>query len=852
MEKIKSIQDVENIINSILTTIKINNISSLAKPINKNIYNTTLYKDNNKININLNDNTIPEVNDDNINIDTLKFDYNEDENKVTITGIIDNTNLNSSKIEFSATKTKNKNNLDVVTISTTYNNNSQKNYYDSISINNTTVKISSFTRLGDEKDDSGNIISIGKITSVTLKVTRKDNEKLYVITYHVFTNNIILDLYDNINISYNIEKDIINIKILNDDIDINISNDNYNFLKDNLQNVQLFSKISKNTPHYYPIKFSIDNNDYIRIKNNHNYIINNIYIGSKRQFFYKRYDTSTIADNENNGKPITYKITLDPETFKTAWNEKNFLIFLNGYLINNNNFIFNMPNFDNKLTEKEICSTIPIEKDSILDIFYIESDDDFHSIPLASYNNINHILYIAKYSDQTVIDIPYPGLRFKKINTHKEFYVFNKSGKYLKPALDKEDIDNNNYDYIISQDGNYIILTDENRLTRINSLKKFSNDTLYFIFPNISLPEDLKNITDKNINQISDIQMINTIAENSSTILTFEYEVNNVKQNYKIKKENILLFDIDDGYIIPYENFEIQKNYPKLLDPITINDITNENKPTEVTIQREQLKLILKPKDNLPNTGETHTYSIYLFKDTSEIQANPISFYIDTQYAIENNQKIFKINPIYKQYLPFILFHNNKILNKSYYTINEIDNYITINKAIEIKDKIQFLYIIPRILYNIHTQFIEIMDIGLHSDITLNNILTVEDSYNFYMTYIDGNNYPIRKINREIKKYSDNHVQSISNFLFFINGINIPCIYINKDTNAGRLWFNKKDEKFKSILTKIVQSVQSRTEIDFTILYLKDNFIIDQSISQYMSNENYINIQFEEIKLTVQ
>lgn len=631
-------------------------------------------------------------------------------------------------------------------------------------------------------------------------------------------------------------------------------------LKSNLKTIQLFSK-SKKSNHCYPIKFSIDENNNIRIKNSSKYNKNNIYVGSKRQFFYKRY----VIPSDNEGD-TTNIIILDIETFKTAWNSKNFLIFLNGYLLNNNNFIFQIPDLDNTYEEKRILSSITISKDDNLDIFYIESEDDFHSIPIASYNNINQIMYTCKYSNQILVDIPYPGIRFKK-NTRNEFYVFNMQGKYLKPALNETDIEDNNYDYIISEDGNYITLTEENKLSW------FGISSLYFTFPNISLPEDIQNITDKNIGKTSKITIINAISlSNNDGLLTFRYNYDPLLSN--LKKENILLFDIDDNHIIPYEKFDIYEGSPKKLnETITYNN-------TE--IERAELKLQLKTPENETFPSKINNYCIYLFKDTSDAQS--VSFTIYAKNVEENDQKVFDLPDTDNKYFPFIVFHNKQFLNRLNFTFDEQNKTITLNDDYSVKkgDKIRFLSIDSKILYNFQTQFIEV-DWTEKIESSVSKFLDIE---NIKYDYVSDVNYRYNathiSLNTKITNYSNpaiynnkniteidttkDNIYSRGKFLFFINGIHIPFNYIYRETRkiptknkeTGEIEdeiktcviLRKKEKKIKELLEKIKETNTNNT-LQCAMIYLKDDFIIDSNLlSQYMDNNDYINIQFKEVEMS--
>lgn len=239
-----------------------------------------------------------------------------------------------------------------------------------------------------------------------------------------------------------LENEINNIFSNNPDIDIN--------------NIMIFAEISQYS--YYPIQFTIDDNNHVKIDNSiKDYIGLNLYVGSKRQFLHKKL---TISND-------TYKIELDPY-FKTAWNKDKFIIFQNGYLMNKGVFTFIIPSFDNDYSKKYIYSTAMFKKNNRIDIYYIESDDNFMPLPISRDLYLGAIKYLSKKNNEKVIPIPYP---YK--NKTSSFFVFTEQGEYL----------NKDTDYTLSYDNDYIILS--------NPLELATVDYIIFAFPHISKEEEI-------------------------------------------------------------------------------------------------------------------------------------------------------------------------------------------------------------------------------------------------------------------------------------------------------------------------------------------------------------------------
>lgn len=297
------------------------------------------------------------------------------------------------------------------------------------------------------------------------------------------------------------------------EIEKEINNKYHNTSHIKKEDLQIYIELNKDN--LYPIEFIIDSYGYIKIKDNQNYTLKNIYIGSNKQFIYECYN---ISEEKTNILRLSNK-------FKTAWNANNYMIFRNGYLLNNSVYKLGIPSFDNFLAIKTIYTMVSFKNNDRIEVFYIENNDLMHDVPF----NKDLILLTKKISatknDQTIIKIPYPYESYPK--DKKMFICFTKQGMYL----------DNRYDYTVSSDNEYITLKYENRL-----LSSYV-DYLIFIFPYINsgyIDTDDEEILSSNESGIDIEYSFSILNTNSSEdgIVNF-YPI---FDKYELNKTNFILF----------------------------------------------------------------------------------------------------------------------------------------------------------------------------------------------------------------------------------------------------------------------------------------------------------------------
>lgn len=137
------------------------------------------------------------------------------------------------------------------------------------------------------------------------------------------------------------------------------------------KDARLFVELNPNN--LYPIDISIDSNDHIVINDITEVKNKNLYLGTKKQFIYKRY----IVDSLSN------KFDLD-DIFKSGWDSTRYLIFRNGYKLHPSIYRVACPTLHNQFNTKTIYSMKKFHPNDRLDIFYIESEDYFKNIECAS------------------------------------------------------------------------------------------------------------------------------------------------------------------------------------------------------------------------------------------------------------------------------------------------------------------------------------------------------------------------------------------------------------------------------------------------------------------------------------
>ena len=138
-----------------------------------------------------------------------------------------------------------------------------------------------------------------------------------------------------------------------------------------IKDARLFVELNSNN--LYPIDISIDSNDHIVIDDIADIKNKTLYLGTKKQFLYKRY----IVDSLSN------KFDLD-DTFKSGWDYTRYLVFKNGYKLHPSIYRVACPTLQNPFSTKTIYSMKKFQPNERLDVFYIESEDYFKNIEIAS------------------------------------------------------------------------------------------------------------------------------------------------------------------------------------------------------------------------------------------------------------------------------------------------------------------------------------------------------------------------------------------------------------------------------------------------------------------------------------
>jgi len=198
----------------------------------------------------------------------------------------------------------------------------------------------------------------------------------------------------------------------------------------------------------FPLNYVIDSGDNIVLKNS-KYLDGQLYIGSKNQFLYESFiptATTTI-------------ITLS-DKFRTAYNEKKFMVFVNGRYLNSGFYKILIPSINNsKITERAIYTMKTLSPTDRVDIFYC-------SVPKMTRINANGDLLIqcikskATINNQSRFEVPYPFSNYPK--NYDSFFCIKNS-----TYVDKSE-------YII--DGDYIQFIDAEDYSALAG-------DLIFVFP---------------------------------------------------------------------------------------------------------------------------------------------------------------------------------------------------------------------------------------------------------------------------------------------------------------------------------------------------------------------------------
>lgn len=370
-----------------------------------------------------------------------------------------------------------------------------------------------------------------------------------------------------------------------------------------INDILIFVKVSPYS--FYPLESTVDDKGKIKIKNSSDYIGLELYVGSKHQFLHKRI---TISQD-------TYKLELD-ESFKTAWNPDRFIIFQDGYLMNHGLFTYIIPSFDNNYLRKYIYSASKFKKNSRVDIYYIESYDNFKPLPISRDLYLGAIRYIARKNNEKIIPIPYP---FK--NKKSSFFIFNENGEYLDKGKD----------YIVSYDEVYITLRKPLALATV--------DYIIFAFPMLSKEKEFVEPTEVfgPLSGSPYFKYSYSVQSNYNTTGLVRFSP--IYDEYVLTKKNFLLFG--NGEWINPNRFEVHSN-----DAILFNNRQDQEICANID------------------------YTMVIFEDnTDHTQFSlPRDFFVVKLRNKEPNQKVFKIEDnIPFKCKSFVVFKNNQLVTEYYY-----------------------------------------------------------------------------------------------------------------------------------------------------------------------------------------
>ena len=401
-----------------------------------------------------------------------------------------------------------------------------------------------------------------------------------------------------------------------------------------IKNIAVYAKVTDYS--YIPIETHIDNEGYIRVADSPNLIGCKLFVGSKRQFISKR----VIISSD------TVKVELDKDTFVTAWDPSKFVIFRNGYLLNSNNLEFAIPSFDNKYLRKFFYSTVPLLRGDKIDIYYIESDDNFSKVEVSRDMYVGAKKYLARRANERVIIIPYPNIHYNK--NEQSFFVFNRKGELL----------DNRVDYVVSANGEYITLSEEEALAKVN------RDYIVFAFP--QLPNETEDMSEPDDTIPLDVGVayfnyaysLDQEAGDETGIIRFDANFS----DYRLTKKNFILFC--NGLWINPDRYDIYTN----------NSIQ-----------------FLSEIDKITCVGKKYTMIIY--NDTAD----------HTEYQIPGNHRHFSIKyngetsvPIPNleaNYNTLIMFNNGQIVDKNKYLFDDNSNTVELYDSYTTGDELSFFFI---------------------------------------------------------------------------------------------------------------------------------------------------------------
>ena len=312
------------------------------------------------------------------------------------------------------------------------------------------------------------------------------------------------------------------------------------------EDIQVYAMIDKYN--YLPVYTSIDSKGNFHIEDRTEIIGRPLFVGTRKQFLYKRYERESIGVRYNG-----LKFLLD-ETFKTAWDPKKYIIFKDGHLLSPSMYSIYIPSFDNDYSEK--CIYFPYRIDpskNRLDIFYIEHDD-FINMRFNQDAFITTKKAFCENKGQTLVKVPYPNDFYPR--SKQMFFVLDgKKGTYL----------DSRYDYITADGAEYIVLKEDTHLV------KPYDDYLTFVFPYVSEEFDVGEDNEDAVGEASGISFLTYHSSydpkkgsyyNPNGIVKFTEE--DAFDKYDLTANNIMLF-CNNTFMEPDRYKILNNNTIKLL-----------------------------------------------------------------------------------------------------------------------------------------------------------------------------------------------------------------------------------------------------------------------------------------------
>ena len=327
------------------------------------------------------------------------------------------------------------------------------------------------------------------------------------------------------------------------------------------------------------------------------------------------------------------KLELGKE-FCTAYNPDKYLIFVGGRLLNKANYQIIIPTPQNSYAKKVIYFFSSVKYGTPIDVYYIESDDNFDTVPFNRDLRIITKTYYCEWYMQNIIKVPYPYDEYPR--DEHTFFVMDGNGRYL----------DHQKDYVTSIDREFITLRNEIRMMNKGE------DKLIFGFPYIYNDWEEKDYND-------DVQ--NNIGTNSGVTFNTKYSIsgntdtgvvtfNSDDANYHFSKENMVLFG-DSTFIHPsrYEIVDINK----------IQMLGDYDKAH---------------CDNIK-------YTILIFQENEIKDKNLTRFKVEVidVKATEDKQRVFEIPKDVTNRENFLVFRGSVLLNHMYrYTVDRVRNKLVL------------------------------------------------------------------------------------------------------------------------------------------------------------------------------